>query len=197
MLSVYEWYLKDGNPSASRDFVSTAWMKTARGVSKYLFYWLSGGTSLSFEEEKALCNRGRGILSYFADTLQSLDWGSVGNDLSTNDREAGRFVHFSYSIQILIAPLISLRSRPDRKFDIISPEAISALESVWQAVKRIHPNADLEITRHRLKRPLAVARDTLDNDFVSLKGPVVPESPQESILPEVRYWNHFIPGLRR
>ena len=191
---MYEWRLKDGNPSASRDFVLfMGWIKSARGVSKSLLQWLSDGNSLSVEEENSLCDHGRDILSYFSDALQSLDWTAVGNDLPTEDREAGRFVHsFSYNIRLLVVPLIVLRNHPDQKFDVISPQAVSALESAWQTVKRTHPNVDIAITRHRLKRPLATASHTLDSKLASLRGlAAVPESPP-SISPAVILRNYFV-----
>ncbi len=197
---MYEWRLKDRNPSTTRGFVAfMSWIKSARGVSKCLLQSLSDGTSLSPEEEQSLCTHGRAILSYFADALQSLDWNMVASDMTTEEREAGRFVHsFSYGMQLVVAPLIVLRSHPGQKFDVITPQAVSALQSAWQAVKRTHPNVDLAITRRRLKRSLATASNTLDHDFASLRGlAAVPNSPQEDILPDVCYFRHPSPGCCR
>ena len=194
---MYEQRLKDGNPSATRSFISfMSWIKSARGVSKCLSRSLSDGTSLSFEEQQSLCDHGRNILAYFADALQSLDWKTVASDMSMQDREAGLFLHsFSYSIELVVGPLIKLRSRPDWKFNVLSPEAISALEGAWRMVKRTHPSVDLTISRRRLKRAIATASNTLDYDFASLRDPAtVPDNPQEGDLPDVCYCNRSIAG---
>ncbi|PIL23291.1 hypothetical protein GSI_14601 [Ganoderma sinense ZZ0214-1] len=182
VLSMYEWRLKDGNPSTTQTFASfMSWIKSARGVSKRLSRSLTDKSSLSPEEEQSLCTRGRDILSYFARALQGLDWKTVASDMSPEDREAGLLRHsFSYSIELVVGPLMQLRNRPGRKFDVLSLEAISALEDAWQIVKSTHPNVDPKITRRRLKRAIATASNSLDRNFASLRSR--PDDPEKGDL---------------